>query len=61
MKHIMFVSAGENLELLGISNKSVIWLMALPISEGELQVAILNTFQIIYKIFENQSRLIFLL
>lgn len=42
MKHIMFVPPflwEEDLELLEFNNKSVTWLMALPISEGELQVA----------------------
>lgn len=40
MKHIMFVPPflwEEDLELLEFSNKNVTWLMALPISEGELQ------------------------
>ncbi|MCY7898144.1 type II toxin-antitoxin system antitoxin YqcF [Bacillus spizizenii] len=41
MRHVMFVSPflwEEDLELLEFSNKSVTWLMAIPISEGELQV-----------------------
>ncbi|WP_185183712.1 suppressor of fused domain protein [Bacillus subtilis] len=42
MKHVMFVPQflwEEDLELLEFSNKSVTWLMAIPISEGELQIA----------------------
>lgn len=42
MKHVMFVPPflwEEDLELLEFSNKSVTWLMAIPISEGELQIA----------------------
>lgn len=42
MKHVMFVPPflwEEDLELLEFSNKNVTWLMTLPISEGELQVA----------------------
>ncbi|CAM3824521.1 hypothetical protein BS11774_19140 [Bacillus subtilis] len=41
MRHVMFVSPflwEEDLELLEFSNKSVTWLMAIPISEGDLQV-----------------------
>ena len=62
MRHIMFVPPflwEEKLEPLKLENKTVYWLLAIPISEAELQYRNKNGFDALQELFEESGINIF--